>query len=126
MGRSGIKSPTSSQVRVMIDKSMLRSRIIEEHQLRMVVARDEEARRESPEYWRWKENIRLQGDRADVELNRKLREAGCRPVRRSLTLAAKVKKLQQLEARNRAEIATLRADGRDSRRKPARHTVRSQ
>ena len=126
MGRTGIKSPTSLQVGVTIDQSMLRSRIIEEHQLRMEVARDEKARRESPEYWRWKENIRLQGDRADAELNRKLREAGCRPVPRSLTLAEKVTKLQQLEARNRAEIASLRAGGRDSPRKPGRHTVRNQ
>jgi len=109
----------------MLGLEELRNRIIEEHRLRTEVERDERARRESPDYWRWRENLRLQGDRADVELNRKLREAGCRPVPRSLTLAEKVKKLQQLEARNRAEIATLRADGHDSPRKPARHTVRN-
>ena len=84
----------------VLGREELRSRIIQEHRLRMEVERDERARRESPEYWRWKEKILADARRKSEET-------------------------AQLEARNRAETATLRAEGHDSRRKPVRHGVRN-
>ena len=91
-----------------LDELGLRMRIIEEHHLRREIAGWEAHRREHPESWRRLEAARIARNRAQAELNRKLREAGCRPVSAELSLKQKMKKLQQLEARNRAEVATSR------------------
>ena len=125
MTRTAIKSQTSSRVRTTLDKSMLRTWIIEEYRLRKEVARQEELRRNNPDVWRWQEDIRIAGNRADAALNRELREAGCQPVAPSPSLNQKVKKLQQLEARNRAAIATLGKPNPGFRNKSRRHAART-
>ena len=89
-----------------LDAAERRSRIIEEHRLRQEVARDEELRKQNPDYWRRMEAVRIAHNRANAELNRRLRAARCQGVAMWPTLDQKMKKLQHLEARNRAEIAT--------------------
>jgi len=108
MGRGGIKSQGRSSVKAVLDKSMLRSRIIEEHHLRQSIARDEEFRKEHPDLWERADSARVARNKSQAELNRKLRAAGCKPVMAELSLKQKMKKLQQLEARNRAESARFR------------------
>jgi len=103
-----VKKRTSVDAKtVVLDREVLRRRIIDEHRLREEVTRQEKLRRKSPDVWRWQEAIRIEGNRSNAELNRKLREAGCQPVAPSPSLNQKVKKLQQLESRNRAAIAGL-------------------
>jgi hypothetical protein len=89
-----------------LDRLPLRMRIIEEHYLRREIAREEALRRERPDSWRDSETERIARNRAQTELNRKLRDAGCQPMATELSLKQKMKKLQQLEVRNRAEVAT--------------------
>jgi hypothetical protein len=84
-----------------------RARIIEEHFLRREVAREEALRRDDPDGWRRMETWRVARNREQAELNRKLRAAGCRPVSSELSLKQKMKKLEQLETRNRAETETV-------------------
>ena len=90
------------------DRSALRSRLIEEYYLRRAIAREEAFRRDNPDLWRRAKSARVTRNREQAELNRRLRAAGCRPVTTELSLKQKVKKLQQLEARNRAETASLK------------------
>ena len=108
MARTAIKSRTSSPVKATLDKSILRSRIIEEHHLQQSIARDEEFRKEHPDLWNRADSARITRNKAQTDLNRKLRAAGCQPVMMELSLKQKVKKLQQLQAQNRAEIAASR------------------
>ena len=91
-----------------LDAAERRSRIIEEHRLREEIAREEELRKENPDYWRRMEAVRVAHNRANAELNRRLRAAGCRPVAMWPTHDQKMKKLQQLQVQNRAEIASSR------------------
>ena len=97
-----------SQVQTMLDDSMLRTRIIEAHYLQQSIAREKALRAEHPDLWRRAEDARIARNNAQAPLNRALRGAGCKPVETELSLKQKMKKLEQLEARNRAEIATLR------------------
>lgn len=83
-------------------------RIIDAHYLRREIARDETMRRDEPERWRRQEAQRRLRNREKVELNRMLRAAGCRPMDLEPSLAQKMKKLQRLDATNRAEIERLR------------------
>ena len=85
-----------------------RASIIEEHDLRREIAREEALRRDAPDWWHRVEKGRVARNREHAELNRKLRAAGCRPVASEPSLTQKMKKLQQLEARNRAETETRR------------------
>lgn len=125
MHRRSERAAVAGKVTPKPGEAERRNRIIQEFRLRRDIEYEEKIRRESPDYWRWKEAMRLESNRADAELNRQLRAAGCRPVSRSLTLKEKVKKLQQLESRNRAEIAILRELESDSPKKPGRYTIRS-
>ena len=86
----------------------LRMQIIDEHHLRRKVTRLEAIRRENPEQWRRLERYRLDKNREKSGLNRRLKAAGCAPVDLEPSLKRKLRKLQQLEARNRAETAIFR------------------
>lgn len=108
MPRTPPASSTRSHVHALLDKSMLRTRIIEVHHLQQSIAREEALRGEHPELWRRAEDARIARNTAQAGLNRALRAAGCKPVETELSLKQKMKKLHQLEARNRAEIATLK------------------
>ena len=108
MSRTAIKLRGSSRMLRASDKSDLRARIIEVHYLQQAISREEALRVQHPDLWRRAEDARLARNNAQASLNRALRAAGCRPVETELSLKQKLKKLQRLEARNRAEIATLR------------------
>lgn len=108
MPRTPTKSPARQHVHGILAKSMLRTRIIEAHYLQQAIAREEALRAEHPELWRRAEASRIARNKAQAGLNRALRAARCKPVEIELSLKQKMKKLQQLEARNRAEIATMR------------------
>ena len=108
MPRTLRKSPTRIDVQKMIDKSILRSRIIEVHYLQQAITREESLRAEHPDLWRRSEEARRARNKAQATLNRALRAAGCTPVETELSLKQKMQKLQQLKARNRAETATLK------------------
>ena len=108
MRRIPVKSQTKSEVQAILDKSALRSRIIEEYHLQQSIARDEEFRREHPDLWQRADDARIARNKAQAALNRRLRAAGCRPVMIELSLKQKMKKLQQLQGRNRAETAKAR------------------
>lgn len=108
MRRILTKSPSRSQVQTILDKSVLRTRIIEVHYLQQAITREEALRAEHPDLWRRAEDARIARNKAQASLNRALRAAGCTPVETELSLKEKMKKLQQLEAQNRAEIATQR------------------
>jgi hypothetical protein len=106
MARTEASLRTNSKATAERDRSDLRTRIIEAHYLRQAIAREEALRRDRPDLWRHAEAGRITRNRAQAELNRLLRSAGCHPVATELSLKQKVKKLQQLEARNRAETAS--------------------
>ncbi len=103
-----LPSPSRSHVQTVLDKSSLRSRIIEAHYLQQAIAREEALRQEHPDLWRRAEDARIARNKAQEGLNRALRAAGCHPVETELSLKQKMKKLRQLQARNRAETAHLR------------------
>jgi hypothetical protein len=108
MPRTASTSQTSRLAKPALDKSTLRSRIIEEYHLQQSIARDEEFRRDHPDLWQRADDARIARNKAQAELNRRLRAAGCRPVMMEPSLMQKMKKLRQLQARNRAETASLR------------------
>ena len=108
MARRAIKSPGSLPVKAMFEKIDLRTRIIEEHHLRQSIARDEAFRREHPELWQRADAARMARNESQGELNRRLRAAGCQPVMLEPSLKQRMKKLQQLQAKNRAETAKSR------------------
>ncbi len=87
---------------------MLRWHIIEEDHLRREIAEQEALRRDRPDVWRGRERIRRARRRESAALARRLRAAGLPPPALEPSLTQKVKKLQQLEARNRAELETRR------------------
>ena len=107
------------------DTSALRSNIIEEHRLKEAIKREEEFRRQHPDLWRRADALRIARNRAQAELNRRLRAAGCRPVTMDPSLQQMMKKLHHLEARNRAEIAILTEGGEVFPKKSRRHEGRS-
>jgi len=109
MARRAVKPSRSLPVKAVVDKMELRTRIIEEHHLQQSIARDEEFRKEHPDLWQRADEARVARNKSQDELNRKLRAAGCKPVMMELSLKQKMKKLQQLQARNRAETAKSRA-----------------
>ena len=94
--------------RRVLDRSMLRSRIIEAHYLQQAIVREQTLRAQHPDLWRRADDARIMRNKSQSGLNRTLRAAGCDPVKMELSLKQKMQKLQQLEARNRAEIASLR------------------
>ena len=102
------ESPSRSRVQEILDKSTLRTRIIEAHYLRQAIAREEVLRAEHPDLWQRAEDARIARNKAQAGLNRALRAAGCVPVETELSLKQKMKKLRQLQALNRAETATHR------------------
>ena len=108
MARTQTILQTNSKPIAARDRLDLRDRIIEEHYLRQPIAREEALRRDRPDLWRHAEAGRMARNREQAELNRRLRSVGCRPVATELSLKQKLKKLQQLEARNRAETASAK------------------
>ena len=114
MARRATRSLGSLPVEAMLDKSTLRTRIIEEHHLQQSIARDEAFRKEHPDLWHRADEARVARNKAQGELNRKLRAAGCELVMMELSLKQKMRKLQQLKAQNRAEIASSRKRSRAS------------
>jgi hypothetical protein len=82
-----------------------RMEILEEEFLRRDVTRDEALRKEDPSLWRQLENGRLARNRETAALNRRLRAEGLQPIEPQLSLAQRVKKLQRLEALNKAKSA---------------------
>ena len=108
MPRTQTMSSKPLPVQKMVDKFDLRTRIIEVHYLQQSIAREAVLRAEHPDLWRRAEDARLARNKSQAGLNRALRAAGCKPVETELSLKQKMKKLQQLEARNRAEIAVSR------------------
>jgi hypothetical protein len=97
--------------------SQLRFSILDEERLRRSIADDEEVRRTKPDVWRRCEASRLAESREIVETNRRLRALGLEPLGLRLSLAQRRQKLQRLERRNAAEIATFRQ--RSSRHRPS-------
>jgi hypothetical protein len=79
--------------------------IIEEH-LRRRIARDGTLRRRDPTEWKDREKGRLARNRETAAINRRLRAEGLRPIELEPSFERRVKKLQQLEAPNRARTAT--------------------
>jgi hypothetical protein len=108
MPRTLTKSSKPLPVQQMLEKIDLRARIIEVHYLQQSIAREAALRAEHPDLWRRAEDARLARNASQAGLNRALRAAGCKPVETELSLKQKMKKLRQLEARNRAEIASFR------------------
>lgn len=108
MPRTLTKSSKPLPVQSMLNMLDLRTRIIEVHYLQQSIAREAALRAEHPDLWRRAEDSRIARNQTQAELNRALRAAGCKPVETELSLKQKMKKLQQLEAKNRAEIATLK------------------
>jgi hypothetical protein len=88
---------------------MRRWDIVEEERLRRRVADDTALRRDNPVRWRELERIRRTQNRETSALNRRLRAEGLGPMELAPTLEQRVKKLQQLEVRNRAGSATLKS-----------------
>jgi|SRR5687768_16259149 len=109
MAGRATRSSGSMSVNAMLAKIDLRTRIIEEHHLQQSIARDDAFRKEHPDLWQRADEARIARNKAQGELNRKLRAAGCKPVMLEPSLRQRVRKLQQLQARNRAETAKLRA-----------------
>ena len=89
---------------------MRRWDIVEEERMRRRVADDTALRRENPARWREQlQQTRRAQNRETSALNRRLRAEGLRPMELEPTLEQRVKKLQQLEARNRGGSATARS-----------------
>jgi hypothetical protein len=97
--------PESTSARDLLRDFERRREILEEHFLRRDVARDEALRAENPVLWRQLETGRRARNREKATLNRRLRAEGLTPVDLEPSLAQRVKKLRQLEARNKAESA---------------------
>lgn len=108
MSRTPTKLSKPLPVQEMLNKLDLRTRIIEAHYLQQSIAREAALRAEHPDLWRRAEDARIARNQTQAGLNRALRAAGCKPVETELSLKQKMKKLQQLEARNRADVATLK------------------
>ena len=105
-----------------------RRAIIEEEELRRQVARDNALRQRDPAEWKRREQSRLTRNRDAAAINRRLRSERLQPIELEPSLSQRVKKLQQLEARNHAESATRKAPTsrrpRQSQKKPPWHRVR--
>jgi hypothetical protein len=79
--------------------------IIEEEHLRRQIARDGALRRNDPTEWKDGEKG-LARNCETAAINRRLRADGLRPIELEPSFERRVKKLQQLEAPNRARTAT--------------------
>ena len=82
--------------------------IIEEEHLRRDVAQETAFREKYPRSWADLDKARKSRNRETAALNRRLRAEGLRPVRLEPSLEQRVKKLQQLDARESARTATPR------------------
>jgi hypothetical protein len=80
--------------------------IIEEERLRRQVARQSLLRQENPILWRKLEMDRRARNREKAVLNRRLRAEGLHPVELEPSLAQRMKKLQQIDARESTRTAT--------------------
>jgi hypothetical protein len=80
--------------------------IIEAERLRRKVARDTDFRNEHPGLWRRLDRERLERNRETAALNRRLRSEGFRPIALEPSLAQHARKLQRLDAREKAGTAT--------------------
>jgi hypothetical protein len=96
---------TADNTSRLLDDMVRRMEIIEEEFLRRDVERESAMRLEHPERWRALENARRARNRDKAGLNRRLRAEGLAPVSLELSLAQRVKKLQQLERSDRARSA---------------------
>ena len=103
--QGGTPQPESPAARALREFERRRE-ILEEHFLRRQVVRDEGLRRENPTLWRQLETGRRARNREMAALNRQLRAEGLPLVEPELSHAQLLKKLEQLEARNKAESAT--------------------
>jgi hypothetical protein len=83
-----------------------RQSIIDEEHLRRLIARDGALQRDDPAEWEKREKSRLARNRETAAINRRLRAEKLRPIELEPSFEQRVKKLQQLEARNRAGTAT--------------------
>jgi hypothetical protein len=98
-------TPTKRDAAPILDRSTLRTRIIQEHHLQQSVAQEDALRSTRPDLWRRLDAGRVARNLALAELNRKLRSAGCRPVALEPSLGQKMKKLRRIQALNLAETA---------------------
>lgn len=112
-------------VRALIERGKLRSRIIEVHALEQSIAWNETVRREHPKTRKQMEARRAEANRALDNLNQRLRESGLEPMELSLSLGEKRQKLKRLEAETRAEIARFQGDSSVSPGKAERHAPRT-
>ena len=78
MPRRVPESVSRSKVKAILDKSTLRTRIIEAHYLQQAIAREEALRAEHPDLWQRAEDARIARNKAQAGLNRALRAAGRR------------------------------------------------
>jgi len=88
-----------------LDEMSRRMEILEEEFLRRDLTRDEALRKQNPSLWRQMESQRRARNRETAVLNRRLRAEGLRPIEPQLSLEQRVKKLQRLEASNKAKSA---------------------
>jgi hypothetical protein len=95
-------------ISTLMSDSKRRIQIIEEEHLRRDIARHSALREKHPDLWGELEKVRKSRNRETAALNRRLRAEGLRPVRLEPSLEQRVKKLQQLEARESARTATPR------------------
>ena len=95
-------------VSTLISDSKRRIQILEEEHLRREVARASALREQHPSVWRELEKTRRIRNRETAALNRRLRAEGLRLVKLEPSLEQRVKKLQQLDARESARTATPR------------------
>jgi hypothetical protein len=103
--RSRTTQPGAPTARDVLREIERRSEILKEHFLRQDVARFDALRRENPTLWREVETGRRARNRDTAALNRRLRAEGLSPVELEPSLAQRVKKLKQIEARERARTA---------------------
>jgi hypothetical protein len=88
-----------------LDARSRRTKILEEEFLRRAVEREKRLRADDPALWRELDLARQARNQETAAVNRRLRAEGLRPVSLELALSQRVKKLQQLEAPNKAKSA---------------------
>ena len=103
----------------------LRWRIIAEDRLQRQIARDEALQRADPALRRRNEAARVARNRDQKAVNARLRAAGLQPIAPEPSLKQRLKELQQLEARNRAEIAMRQPRTTVFSKKSGGHAVRN-
>jgi hypothetical protein len=104
----GRRLKRASAILARLSDSDRRLEIIEEEHLRRDIARHSALREKHPDLWGELEQARKSRNRETGALNRRLRAEGLRPVKLEPSLEQRVKKLQQLDARESARTATPR------------------